>query len=215
MRSSERFFVFGGVLAAIALALAAQPGRSGFGSAVLASGGAAEARTGTVDVFRLIERLMDRPEMSEKRSDLVKAWEARLKAMQDELQAIRNQAQILPPSDPKLRDLSAQFEKRQQELSQAQQQGSGEVDQLASHHWVEAYTLVRAATRAVGDRMGYSIVLATRSAEEIEPKGQSYVLQELLARPVVKGSASDDLTAEVAKELKLPSDAPAADPKKK
>lgn len=201
MRASERLVVFSGVVVAIVLALSSHAGFTG--NAAVADGASAELRIATVDAFLLAEKVMDQREgMKSKREELVSRWREKVDAIQNELRKLQEQAQILPPSDPKFRDLSNQFQQKQQELQLATQQGTNEVDQLGAEHLVIAYEAVRDTATNVGGRLGYTLIFSSRSAErKIESTSVSATLQEMLARPILKGVEADDITAQVMTEL--------------
>lgn len=201
MRASERLVVFGGVVLAIVLALSSNG--TLISQAAVASGASAELRIATVDAFLLAEKVMDQREgLKSKREELVARWREKVEAIQNDLRKLQEQAQILPPSDPKFRDLSNLFQQKQQELQLATQQGTNEVDQLGAEHLVLAYEAVRDTARVVGDRLGYTHVFSSRPAgRKIESTSVSATLQEMLARPIIKGVEADDITQQVMTDL--------------
>ena len=68
----------------------------------------------------------------------------------------------------------------------------------------EAYTLVLDAAVKMSDSLGYTHVIASKNgAAAISSRNIPGAVQEMLARPLVKGVAADDLTERLIKDLKL------------
>ena len=164
----------------------------------------AEQKVGTVDVFGLIERLMARPEMQGPVDELAKALNDRIAAAQQELEGLQRELQGMQASDPQAEATQQAFFSKREAFDGLVRQSTGELDRFRTDKLLEAYRLAREATVAVADRSGYTMVLASRGADApIDRQGMALALQELLARPVLRGVPGDDLTGQVTAELKL------------
>ncbi len=203
MRASERLFVIGGVVLAIGLALAARV--PGGGSAAWAVGAQpATPRIATVDVYSLVERLIARPEMATPLNDLAQALNDRVNAARQELETLQRELQGLAPTDPQAGARQQDFLVKREGLNQLFQQSSAELDKARAEQLIDAYKQAREAAGAVSGRLGYTLVIASRAPDApIQQQAMALALQELLARPVLKSDPADDITKQVAEELKL------------
>ncbi len=200
MRPTERIAVFGGILAAILIALAS---RDGAGRAQAAP--AADAfKLGTVDVYLIVEKLMATEPWKSKREDTNKVWQNKGSILEKDLQQLEDQFKVLPQNSPQIPEIQKQATDKQAELQKLAQDRQQDLEKLNSGQLIDAYKKVRDAAVAVGDRMGYTHILCQRGYEKaIETVTVATTIQELLARPLVRGVASDDITKAVMAELKL------------
>jgi Skp family chaperone for outer membrane proteins len=215
MRRFERFIVLGGVVLAVGLGMSAHtPPPAGAGSQP------ASLRIATVDAFLIAEKMMEAQDLTATRDALIAEWTQKVGEIDAQIAKLRSTAQILPPNDPQLQQLSQEFQSLSQERETRQNQGGQEVQRLSAQQIVAAYAKIRETTDAVAAREGYSHVLANRAASnEIKSETVAAALQELLARPVIKGIPEDDITEAVAAELKVdltaaPPATPGAPPEK-
>ncbi len=202
MRSAERFLVVGGVVLALVVALGAHvPGR-GVASAQLV--GESAGKMATVDMFTVTEKLMKRPALESERQAVVDRWNGLMNDLQKEMISLQQELQILPPSDPKARTTMGMMQEKQQMYQNASQQGSTEIDQIGARHLTACFQEAKAAAYAVAEKGGYSHIMSTRSFDaKLEQTAVSAVLQEMLARPLIKGDPASDITTAVIAELKL------------
>ena len=205
--------VWCGVAAGLGIAVAAA---TFSGGQAVAQPGAQAAPAGlkiaTIDVLRAIERHMARPELDAARAALVESWQSQLNTADAELKQLQDQARTLTQADPKMQELYANYQAKQESYQQLSQSAQAEIDKLSSRQMVEGYDAVRGAVKTIAARGGYTIVLMSRPAgEPIDPLNQNMVIQQILARPVLEAAGGTDITDAVIAELKLPA-APAPTP---
>ena len=201
MRPTERIVVFGGIIAAILLALTVRES----GSRALAGPPQADAfKLGTVDVYLVIEKLMATEDLKKKREEAATIWENKAAALQKDLQQLEDSFKVLPQSSPQIPEIQKQAQDKQAELQKVAQDRQQDMEKMNSGQLIDAYKKVRDAGSAVGERLGYTHVLSQRGYDKpIETATVATTIQELLARPLVRGIPADDLTKAVLKELKL------------
>ncbi len=164
----------------------------------------AEQRIATADLFGIIEKIMDRPAMREPRDNLADSLNEKVVAAQKVVEALQAELQAMQPTDPQAQVRQQQFFERRDEFNRLYQDSAAELDRFRAAQLFEAYREARTGADAVAARLGYTIVVANRSPEaELTPQGMALGIQELLARPLIKYDAADDLTALVHAELKL------------
>jgi Skp family chaperone for outer membrane proteins len=202
MRRIERIAVFGGLLAAIGLALSAHnPGSAAVaGPAPMADG----VRFATVDAYLIVEKLMLQPEPKKARDDIAANWQAKASAIEKDLQNMERDLKVLPQNDPHAQEILQQAQAKQQEFQKLQQDRAQDLERINSQQLVQFYKQVRDSSAAVGERLRYTHVLNNRSFDKaIETNTVAATLQEMLARPVMVGVPADDITKQVMAELKL------------
>lgn len=203
MRTSERVFVMGGVVAAVLIALSLPRGDSAAWARNQPP--AAAPRIATVDMFAICEKYINQPEHSAPRDALLKQWQEKLATAEQELQALQQELQLLTPSDPQARVKQATMMDRQGKYQQSLQEGNAEVERFRAQQLIDAFGAARVAVNAVAARSGYTHVIAARAADAaMTPIAMQFTIQEVLARSVVTAPAADDITAAVTTELKLP-----------
>ncbi len=208
MRTAERVLVIGGVMLAIGLGLSARvPGGDSAawaGQPGAPSPTAAAPRIATLDVYSIVEKLMARPEMQAPGNELAARLNERIGADQQALEALQRELQGMQASDPRAGAGQQEFLAKRDAFNRLVQDSTAELDRFRSGQLIECYRQTREAAGAVADRTGYTHVLSSRAADaEMQPQGMALGLQELLARPVLKGVPADDITGLVAAELKL------------
>ena len=203
MRPIERICVFGGIGAAIIIGLA---GRSADSHAYARVGppSAAGIKIGTVDIYVVAERMMADANLKKIREDASAAWQAKADAINKELKDIDSDLTVLPQNDPKVQEHLKTAQLKQQEYQKIAQERQIELERINSTQLIEAYGKIKAAIDAVATKQEYTHIVANREYDRpITTLTLSQTLQELLARPLVKGVQSDDLTKAVIAELKL------------
>jgi len=172
------------------------------GNAALAQQNPAPAalRIATVDIYTVVDKLMQSPESKKAQDDLKSKWEPRLEALQNDLRKIDADLQALPQSDPRVQDVMKSGRDKQAEYDKAAQ----DYEALNARQLVDAYTLVRDGANRLATAKGYTHVFVNRPPERpIDTKNLGNTLQEFFARPVIKSPPGDDLTRDVAAELKV------------
>ena len=173
-------------------------------------------RLGFCDVVGLASRLVTTEphakSLREKQNELnarVKPMETELNALIEQIKKADPQPGVKPINPELVARLRDQFNARQQEYAALAKQASNEFSQMISHANIEAYKQVLAAIDAVSSRRGYTVVFAVRPLEDLKNADTPPAfIQSVLARPAVRFPAEDDITADVAKELKLPPEPP-------
>lgn len=200
MRPTERIAVFGGIIAAIVIALVTRDG----GSPALAAPGADAFKLGTVDVYLVVEKLMATEPLKKKREETATLWQTKAATIEKELQQLEDNFKVLPQSSPQIPEIQKQAQEKQAELQKLAQERQQDLEKMNSGQLIEAYKRVRDAGNAVGERLGYTHVLSQRTFDKpIETLTVASTIQELLARPLVRGIPADDITKAVMTELKL------------
>lgn len=177
-------------------------------------------KLGFCDVVGLASRLVTTEPFAKGLREKQNEMNARVKPMETELNSLIDQIKKADPQpgvkpiNPELvARLKDQFNARQQEYAAMAKQAANEFSQMISHANIEAYKQVLAAIDAVSARRGYTVVFAVRPMDDLKNADTPPAfIQSVLARPAVRFPAEDDITAEVAKELKLPPEPPAAAP---
>lgn len=165
---------------------------------------AAPARIATVDVFGIIEKMIQSDRYMPAREANNKEQRDRLDAMVAELQKLQTELQSLDPSKAETQTMAKDFDTKRQEFQQAQYEAQQNVEKFNTIQLNEVYVLVVDAVDKVSQAKGYTHVLASKAARaENKSETVSASLQEILARPVVRAPAADDLTPLVMKELAL------------
>lgn len=164
-------------------------------------------RIAMCDVVLIAGRLMDTDQyakpLAEKRRSLAES----LVPLEREVEAIGKQLQALGPNatGPEAQALARQFNDKRQQYSQQAQVLDRQYDAFRSQINFEAYKQVLAAADAIGERRGYTMVIASRRLDDGRaPDNAMSFLQGVLARPVVRIPKADDITDAVAAEVKLP-----------
>lgn len=205
MRNRERLAVWIGVASAIAISLGMRIPES----RVVAQPSGQTLRVASADMFLLLEAMV----ASDRYKPAREARDAEIKTKYDaimaELKQLETKIQLIPPGTPEYQNTMQQGQAKEVELRQFTQQASREQDAFVASQVREAYGIVHEAVNTVADRLGYTHVFSTR-LDATSMKGDSLapVMQEILARPLVRGASSDDITDKIRVELKLPEKAP-------
>lgn len=212
IRQSERLFLFGGVAAALVLALSAA--NSGSRADAQSAGTQVTTRIATVDILGLTERLVGSPEYVAARDTQVSSLNKGLEPLIAEGRDLIAKLQAMADQNSKDAEaLKTQLGEKQQRLQQMDQDARNQIETFNTTQVEKAYRAVVDASDALGAQLGYTHVIASRTGNVvIRSRNVPGAVQEILARPVIRGLAGDDLTERLAKQLNLP--APAAEPVK-
>jgi len=203
MRPIERLFVFGGILSAIVIALAGRDsGSAAYAGA--ASRPAAAPKIGTVDIYVIAEKMMAASDLKKIREDIAAGWQARADIIMKDLKDMDADLAVLPQNDPKVQELLKKAQEKQQEYQKVAQERQIELERVNSQQLIDAYIKIRAAVDAYAAKQEYTHIFANREHDRsITTTTLAQTLQELLARPIIKGSQADDITKAITTELKL------------
>lgn len=219
MRKGERVFIYGGLTAAILLGLGWRgPDRHAFAAAPVF--GMPEVQDGsmklaTVDILKIVEKYVKSERYAPAREAFNKDLTAQLEKLRGELESLRTQIQSSPQNAPETQGLIQNFQQRGQEFDMERQKAMAASDEFNARQIAEAYRLVAEIVMTHAQQGGYTHVLASRGGPAtLKSTNIAGTVQEMLARPLVKGVAADDLTKAVLDELKLPDidDEPAVAP---
>ncbi|MBL9032173.1 MAG: OmpH family outer membrane protein [Phycisphaerae bacterium] len=207
MQRIERIVILGGVVAAILIALSAS---AGGGRALAWTPGEApdSVKIATVDMYWVIEKIMAKDEYKKEREDVSATWTRKAQEIERQLKELDSTLQVLPQNDPQVQTILKQAQDRQAEYQRVQSDRQQELERLNSGQLINTYKTVRDVSAKVAERMGYSHVFCNRSSDRaINTTTVGATLQELLARPLIRGGdGADDLTKAVLQEMKLPLD---------
>mgnify|MGYP001239187459 CR=1 FL=1 len=205
MKKIERLFIYSGVGIAVALGL----GWRGIGtsaSATIATAQADAVRIATADVLTLVEKLASSDRYLPAREEKVKSLRAPIDLLQKELDELRTKITAIPDfqNSAEAQPLIQQFQTKSQNMQTLQQTAQSEAEGFNTAQLQEAYRIVIETTTQIANSKGYTHVISTKLPENaLTSNNVTGLLQEMLARPVVKAPAADDITEDVVKELKL------------
>ncbi len=206
MRTPDRLVFLSLGLASLALAGAAYL-QSGAGTAALARTSLSEptvVKVGTCDVFRVTDALLK-----------VEPWDGLLKAEQDkankflapmeqEVTRLQNELQALGQAvnEPGNREKVQTFQRKRDEFFRARNDTQTGFDSAVSRINFEALLAARAGAKATAERLGYSLLIATRALDAAKPPDNpaGFSITALTA-PVVHSAAGDDITEQVIADL--------------
>lgn len=205
MRKAERVLIYGGLVTAILLGL----GWRGPEHVALAAGAPvapqADMRLATVDILKVVEKFVKSDKYAPARDAFNRDLTTKLKTMAEALDALRGQIQASPQNAPETQGLMQNYQQRAQEFDQERQKAAQASDEFNAKQIAEAYRIVMAAIDDISTKGGYTHVLATRGGPAVlKATNIAGTVQEMLARPLLKGNPADDLTKAVSDELKLP-----------
>jgi Skp family chaperone for outer membrane proteins len=191
------------------LALAA--GRSSATASVESSGlgaydaarGAAEGRIATINILTVVEKMVQSERYRPAREELFKEYSDQVDAAGKEVEAVRARIIELGQDSEQGRALIPQFQLTQRAAQQLQGELQEKAAAFNSQQLAEAYRLAVDTANRIAETKGYSHVIATRGAatDPLRSTNVAAAIQEILARPVVRFPAADDLTDAVAKDL--------------
>lgn len=197
MRNAERLFVYGGLAMALAVAAGA---RLHTPATAANEPPAAALKIATVDMIDIALKMFASASNANARQPIIdkqRAMEFELQSMQQSLQGMQQAKQ----------EGTAEFQtklKFYQEKGQEFQKLQAQYDAMQIKQVSDAYTATVNAADTIATRMGYTMVLSSKSARSpfVAPNMQA-VIQDFLVRPVVKQGPGDDITEAVIKELNI------------
>lgn len=197
----ERIALYAGLALALGLGLGLRESRPAL--AQNAAGQAAPAiRLATVDVLGIAEKIVGGEKYRTSRDAYAAGLTKPLQDMANELKAMQEKYATLATDSPERKPLEEQFTAKSQAMQAAQQKAQISDEQFKAQQVAEAYRLVIEAADKLGTELGYTHVLATRSGPaSIRSDNVPGAVQEILARPLVKGVPADDLTERLMKAM--------------
>ncbi len=201
MRTYERIGLWGGVVVAIGLACGIRLPEP----QVVAQPGSQVIRVATVDMFQLIESMIESERYKPARDARDAEIRTKFDALNAELKALETKVQLIPQGTPEFQATMQQGQAKEVERQQYAQQVGRENDAFVASQVREAYGIVHKAANDAAEQLGYTHVFATR-LDAANMKGDSLapIMQEILARPLIRSGEMDDITARVRDDLKLP-----------
>lgn len=213
MNIKERAAIYGGIAVAIVLAAGYRgPGNLAAASGETPSVRSADIKIGSCDVHAVADKLVQSDKYNIMMNIMVETLKKQLKPIEDELTGLRTKLQALPQDGAEFKNGVTTYQQKQQDLQNAQQQAQKTLTEQNSKNYVEAYNIVVASANAVGGKLGYTHIFASRAPgkpSELKDRMDPYI--ETFTRPLIKSGEATDITEEVIKDLKLDV-APAAGP---
>lgn len=196
MRGFERAagVVLVGVLAFAALALATGAGMSRI---------QADAPPATVDVFKILQELLQTPEYADPRDAARDAALAELSAVEANIKRMSEELQLIPQTEQaRGQALYQQLQQQQQVYQGLSQQKSAEFMEFSGQQAAAVYKRIYDAVDIVAEREGYGTVFSTQSGGDIEiTNSLNAVTQGIVSRPLIRFSMDHDLTQLVREEI--------------
>jgi Skp family chaperone for outer membrane proteins len=217
MKKAERVFVYAGLAAALVGAYGLS-GKTEVPAAVATPAPTAEMRVASVDVLTIVDALMMseryRPAREAKGQESQKQMQQMLDTIK--FQELEQKIVSLAPGSPERVTLEADYQNKQRQAQQLNQQLTEGVAKQFTDQLAECYRLVVETVDKLARDRGYSHVLASRGRDQpLRFDNPTTAVQEILARPLIRGLAADDLTGAVMADLKVSpvaTPAPAATP---
>jgi len=207
MKTRERLFVYGALLACIILALRPQFAATAAASTRGEEARAAEpvsARIATCDVYELVEKFVTGDRFDAPRKAEEERIRLRMKPLEDELIALENELKEADPKDEAAQEKARTFQKKRSEFALLRGQAQQEYTDFVAKQYVDAFEEVKSSAAAVAERLGYTHVIASRTAEkEIKTTDPERLVEAFLGRPVTVAPEGSDITEEVKADLKL------------
>lgn len=199
MSKFERIAIFAALLALTFTIVSIQSGANQAHAAATRAPDPVPVRIATCDVYAVIQLLVESDRYKPNRLAEQEKARTELKEIAEQIRSLETQLKSMNPNDEKsfaiFRDLTAQkdfFAERQ-----------GDLDEFLGTQFVQAYEEVRKAADAVGERRGFSHVIASRRASEKPTADMDRITQQVLSRPILRAPSADDITEDVLSELKL------------
>ncbi len=202
MNTRERLFVYSALAACVILALRPQ-----FASTADASPRPDEpvsARIATCDVYEIVEKMVvgDRYEAPRKAEE--ERIRLKLKPLEEELAAMEAELKEADPKDEAAQDKARTFQRKRSEFALLRGKSQQEYTDFVAKQYVDAFEEVRTSAAAISERLGYTHVIASRTAEKkIKATDPERLIEAFLGRPMTVAPEGSDITDEVKADLKL------------
>lgn len=204
---TDRLIAVSGAVIAVTLALGLRdstPAIAQNAAAPQAGTLAGAMRVATVDVLQLAERLVASERYRAGRETNAASLSKPLQAMLDELKGLEARYSTLAADSPERAPIQEAYQEKSQAFQKSQQDAQVSDERFKATQVGEAYRLVVTAADQIAAELGYTLVLASRTGvPDVRSDNVPGAVQEMLARPVLRAPASDDLTDRVAVKLGL------------
>jgi len=191
--------------AAAAAAPAAAPATPA--AAAAASVATASPKYAVCDVYKIADKMLQTPRYVKAMEEKTAELRAKMAPKAEEFDKLTQQLQGTPQDKqdtPEFKMGVEQYRKLQEELRAMDQEARTAMVAFIAEKNFEVYKQILASVDDIATKRGYTMVLNSRSIEDMEkPASADAFFRGVLARPVVKSSAADDLTLDVMKDLKL------------
>lgn len=160
------------------------------------------------DLYGVLETALQAPTAVTERETTAGIFREQATTLQTQLQDLGTQIQSMGVQSPEAQPLIGEYQQKQQQLQQVQGQIQQTLTQLYADQMATAYSNIIDTANAIADEAGYDILLGSRPATSTIDRGPVEVMvQELLARPVLRAPGSIDITDRVRERLDLPEQA--------
>ncbi len=165
----------------------------------------AEQRFASINAFQAVEKMVQSDRYRPARETLMNDLKMRLEVPQNEIASIAKEIMAAGQDSDRGRSLMPTYQNKNRELQQLRQELEEKAGEFNTQQLAEAYRLVVETADKIASDRGYTHVIATRGLanEPLKSTNVAAAVQEILARPLVRFPAGDDLTDAVMKELKI------------
>jgi|GEM_PF-4126336 len=202
MARAHRFTVTLTLAMGIALGLLA---RNPFSRAVADPSGSAQPaalKIATVNTYDLLAALLDADRYATPRTENEQSWLDKIKDLAEALQSLEARIGILSDQEPEKKLLIDQYQQKQAERQKTLAQARQETDAFKAKQIGKAFAEILAAADAVADEGGFTLVISRRSpTSPWDSVGVNSAIQEILARPLLRETAAQEITGPVAEKL--------------
>ncbi|MCC6427734.1 MAG: OmpH family outer membrane protein [Phycisphaerales bacterium] len=165
----------------------------------------AEQRFASINAFQLVERLVQGERYKPAREAMAKEFQARYDAAKAEGDELAKSIVEAGQESDQGKLLIRQYQAKATEARELQMELESKVAEFNAQQLGEAYRIVIETADQIAVQRGYTHVIATRglASEPLKSKNVPAAVQEILARPLIRCPAADDLTDAIAAELKI------------
>jgi len=202
MKTTERFVMYTGLAACLLMGIS---GRFAPTQTAIARPVAIDApKLASIDVLAVVERLVSTDKYKGDRNAFETEQAKKLQPLADEMKKIQDDAKDLKEDSDKFKGLSKDFSEKNSKFQQLRNEAANQVELFNTNQVGEAYKLVIDGATKMADSLGYTHVISSKSGSlAITSKNIPGAVQEMLARPLIKGVAADDLTERLIKQMQL------------
>lgn len=177
------------------------------GAATTTAAAAASPKYAVCDVYKIADKMLQTPRYTKAMEEKTAELRAKMAPKAEEFEKLQQQLQGTPQDkqdSPEFKAGVEQYRKLNEELRAMDQEARNAMVAFIAEKNFEVYKQILASVDDIATKRGYTMVLNSRSIEDMEkPTSADAFFRGVLARPVVKASAADDLTLDVMKDLKL------------
>lgn len=206
MKTKERLFVYGALLACVILALRPQFASSAAAAprAELAPREPVSARIATCDVYEVVEKLVAGDRFEAPRKAEEERIREKMKPLEEELTALESELKEADPKDEAAQEKARTFQKKRTEFSLLRGKAQQDYTDFVAKQYVQAFEEVKVSAAAISERLGYTHVIASRTSEKtIKATDPERLVEAFLGRPMTVSPANSDITDDVKDDLKL------------